>query len=275
MRIDSHQHFWRFDPNRHAWIDSSMQKIATDFLPKDLVKLLEQNQMDGCVAVQADQSEVETKFLLDLAEQNPFIKGVVGWVDLFDKNLSERLDFFSKNPKFKGIRHVIQAEKEGFMMQDSFLSGIKKLSDFKLTYDILIYPHQLEEAILFVEKNPEQSFVLDHLAKPYIKDQKIKEWASNMKQLAKHKNVYCKLSGMITEADWYHWQAKDFDNYLHETLEAFGPDRLMFGSDWPVCLLAGSYHHVVQIIELFIDKLDPIDQNKIMGENARNFYNLQ
>lgn len=274
MRIDSHQHFWQFNPVRDAWIDSSMQKIATDFLPKDLKPLLEQNQMDGCVAVQADQSEVETQFLLDLAEQNSFVKGVVGWVDLRDDKLSDRLEFFSKNPLFKGVRHVVQAEKEGFMLQDSFLRGIRQLKDFNLTYDILIYPHQLEEAIVLVEKNPDQPFVLDHLAKPYIKDQKIEEWASHIKKLAKHKNVYCKLSGMITEADWNHWQAKDFDNYLSKALEAFGPDRLMFGSDWPVCLLAGSYQHVVQIIELFLKELKPIDQNKIMGENARNFYKL-
>jgi L-fuconolactonase len=230
--------------------------------------------MDGCVAIQADQSEVETQFLLKLAEQNPFVKGVVGWVDLCADDLSERLKFFSKKPLFKGVRHILQAEKEGFMLQDSFLKGIRQLKDFNLTYDILIYPHQLEESIVLVEKNPDQLFVLDHLAKPYIKEQKIKEWASHIKKLAEHKNVYCKLSGIITEADWNHWQAKDFDNFLSEALEAFGPDRLMFGSDWPVCLLAGSYQHVVKIIELFLKELKSIDQNKIMGENASNFYKL-
>ncbi|MGB2435223.1 MAG: amidohydrolase family protein, partial [Flavobacteriaceae bacterium] len=148
MRIDSHQHFWQFDPVRDAWIDSSMQKIATDFLPKDLKPLLEKSQMEGCVAVQADQSEAETQFLLKLAEQNPFVKGVVGWVDLCTDDLSERLEFFSKNPLFKGVRHILQAEKKGFMLQDSFLRGIRQLKDFNLTYDILIYPHQLEEAIV-------------------------------------------------------------------------------------------------------------------------------
>lgn len=274
MRIDSHQHFWQFDPIRDAWIDSSMQKIARDFLPKDLKPLLEQNQIDGCVAVQADQSEVETQFLLDLAAQNPFIKGVVGWVDLRTDDLSERLEFFSKNSSFKGVRHILQAEKEGFFLQDSFLRGIRQLKDFNLTYDILIFSHQLEEAIVLVEKNPEQPFVLDHLAKPLIKDQKIEDWASHIKELAKHKNVYCKLSGLVTETDWNHWQAQDFERYLSVALEAFGPDRLMFGSDWPVCLLAGSYQHVIQIIELYIKQLKPIDQNKIMGENARNFYKL-
>ena len=159
MRIDSHQHFWQFDPVRDAWIDSSMEKIAKDFLPKDLEPLLRQNQIDGCVAVQADQSETETEFLLKLAKQNPFVKGVVGWVDLSADNLSERLDFFSKNPLFKGVRHILQAEKEGFMLQDSFLKGIRQLKSFNLTYDILIYPHQLKEAGTLVEKNPEQAFV--------------------------------------------------------------------------------------------------------------------
>ncbi|NCF31630.1 MAG: amidohydrolase family protein [Bacteroidetes bacterium] len=274
MRIDSHQHFWQFDPVRDSWIDSSMQKIAKDFLPQDLKPLLDQTQMDGCVAVQADQSETETQFLLNLAGQNPFVKGVVGWVDLRADDLYERLDFFSKNPLFKGVRHILQAEKEGFMMQESFLKGIRQLKNFNLTYDLLVFPHQLEEAIALVEKNPNQPVVLDHLAKPYIKDQKIEDWAEHIKDLAKHKNVYCKLSGMVTEADWNHWQAQDFEKYLSAALEAFGSDRLMFGSDWPVCLLAGSYEHVVQIIELFVKQLKPAERNKIMGENARNFYKL-
>lgn len=274
MRIDSHQHFWKFDPVRDSWIDSSMQKIARNFLPQDLKPLLSQSQMEGCVAVQADQSETETQFLLDLAGKNTFIKGVVGWVDLRADDLSERLDFFSKNPLFKGVRHILQAEKEGFMMQDSFLRGIRQLKDFNLTYDLLVFSHQLEEAIALVKKNPDQLFVLDHLAKPYIKDQKIEDWAKHIKVLAKHKNVYCKLSGMVTEADWNHWRAQDFEKYLSVALETFGSDRLMFGSDWPVCLLAGSYQHVVQIIELFVKKLKPVEQNKIMGENARSFYKL-
>ena len=274
MRIDSHQHFWKFDPVRHAWIDSSMQNIAKDFLPKDLKPLLESNLMDGCIAVQADQSETETEFLLKLAEENSFIKGVVGWVDLSAEDISQRLEVFSKNPLFKGVRHVLQAEKEGFMLQDPFLKGISELKNFNLTYDILIYPNQLEEARLLIEKNPDQPFVLDHLAKPYIKQQKIKNWASDIKELAKYKNVYCKLSGMVTEADWNHWQFEDFKKYLSVAFDTFGSDRLMFGSDWPVCLLAGSYEHVVKIIDLFIENLEQEEKNNIMGGNACNFYNL-
>ncbi|MEC7125306.1 MAG: amidohydrolase family protein [Bacteroidota bacterium] len=274
MRIDSHQHFWKFDPVRHAWIDSSMQNIAKDFLPEDLKPLLETNLMDGCIAVQADQSEIETQFLLRLAEENSFIKGVVGWVDLSAEDLSKRLEVFSKNPLFKGVRHVLQAEKEGFMLKDQFLRGISELKNFNLTYDILIYPNQLEEARLLIEKNPDQPFVLDHLAKPYIKQQKIKNWASDIKELAKYKNVYCKLSGMVTEADWNHWQFENFKKYLSVAFDTFGSDRLMFGSDWPVCLLAGSYEHVVKIIDLFIENLEQEEKNNIMGGNACNFYNL-
>ena len=274
MRIDSHQHFWKFNPVRHAWIDSSMQNIAKDFLPEDLKPLLETNLMDGCIAVQADQSETETEFLLRLAEENSFIKGVVGWVDLSAEDLSQRLEVFSKNTLFKGVRHVLQAEKEGFMLQDPFLRGISELKNFSLTYDILIYPNQLEEARLLIEKNPDQPFVLDHLAKPYIKQQKIKNWASDIKELAKYKNVYCKLSGMVTEADWNHWQFENFKKYLSMAFDTFGSDRLMFGSDWPVCLLAGSYEHVVKIIDLFIENLEQEEKNNIMGRNACNFYNL-
>ena len=274
MRIDSHQHFWKFDPIRDAWIDASMEKIARDFLPEDLKPLLDQSKIDGCVAVQADQSETETDFLLDLAGRYDFVKGVVGWVDLRSPQLSERLEHYCNNSFFKGVRHIVQAEKDGFMLQESFLKGIQQLKDFNLTYDILIFPHQLEEAVALVKKNPEQAFVLDHIAKPYIKDKKIDQWAKHINQLAAHQNVYCKLSGLLTEADWNHWQEEDFTAYLTVIMEAFGTDRLMYGSDWPVCLLAGSYPHVVRIVENFISSLSTDDQKKIMGQNAHHFYNL-
>ena len=274
MQIDSHQHFWHYDPVRDAWIDETMQQIARDFLPKDLEPLLQKNKIDGCVAVQADQSETETQFLLDLAKKHSFIKGVVGWVDLFDENLPERLAHFSENKLFKGVRHIVQSEQDGFMLQESFLKGIGRLKDFDLTYDILIYPHQLEEAVQMVRFFPEQKFVLDHIAKPYIKDKKIEPWSDYLRQLAAYQNVYCKMSGMITEADWHHWLLSDFEAYLSVVTEAFGTERLMFGSDWPVCLLAGSYGHVLQIVKEYIQHLSPGDQKKIMGENAIKFYKL-
>ena len=274
MRIDSHQHFWKFDPIRDAWIDASMEKIARDFLPEDLKPLLDQSKIDGCVAVQADQSETETEFLLDFAGRYDFVKGVVGWVDLRSPQLSERLEHYCNNSFFKGVRHIVQAEKDGFMLQESFLKGIQQLKDFNLTYDILIFPHQLEEAVALVKKNPEQAFVLDHIAKPYIKDKKIDQWAKHINQLAVHQNVYCKLSGLLTEADWNHWQEEDFTAYLTVIMEAFGTERMMYGSDWPLCLLAGSYPHVVRIVENFISSLSTDDQKKIMGQNAHHFYNL-
>ena len=274
MRIDSHQHFWKFDPIRDAWIDASMEKIARDFLPEDLKPLLDQSKIDGCVAVQADQSETETDFLLGFAGRYDFVKGVVGWVDLRSPQLSERLEHYCNNSFFKGVRHIVQAEKDGFMLQESFLKGIQQLKDFNLTFDILIFPHQLEEAVALVKKNPEQAFVLDHIAKPYIKDKKIDQWAKHINQLAAHQNVYCKLSGLLTEADWNHWQEEDFTAYLTVIMEAFGTDRMMYGSDWPVCLLAGSYPHVVRIVENFISSMSTNDQKKIMGQNAHHFYNL-
>ena len=274
MRIDSHQHFWRYDPVRYSWIDNSMQKIAKDFLPDELLRVLEENRMDGCVAVQAEQSEAETDFLLDIAQKNSFVKGVVGWVDLRSDHLRERLEFYSNNPFFKGVRHIVQAEKEGFMMEEAFLSGIRQLREFDLTYDILIFPRQLKEANELVARNPDQAFVLDHLAKPYIKDKKIDDWATDIKALANHGNVLCKLSGMVTEADWNHWNTEDFETYLSVVFDAFGEDRLMFGSDWPVCLLAASYPHVLRIVENFIQALSPTAQEKIMGLNAQKFYNL-
>ncbi len=274
MQIDSHQHFWHYDPVRDTWIEETMQQIARDFLPKDLEPLLQKNKIDGCIAVQADQSETETQFLLDLAQKHSFIKGVVGWVDLFDKNLPERLAHFSENKLFKGVRHIVQSEGDGFMLQESFLKGIGLLKDFDLTYDILIYPHQLKEAVQMVRFFPEQKFVLDHIAKPFIKDKKIEPWSDHIRQLAAYQNVYCKMSGMITEADWHHWLLSDFDAYLSVVTEAFGTERLIFGSDWPVCLLAGSYGHVLQIVKEYIQRLSPVDQKKIMGENAVKFYKL-
>ena len=251
-----------------------MIKIRRDFLPNDLKPILDQSGIDGCVAIQADQSVDETKFLLNLAEKNDFIKGVVGWVDLCNIDIEKQLEIFSKNKTLKGVRHVVQGESPGFMLRENFQNGISKLKDFNLTYDILIYPNQLKEAIELVKKNYDQKFVLDHLAKPYIKDKKIENWSRDILELASFKNVYCKLSGMVTEANWTKWKKEDFNNYLEVVLRAFGVDRLMFGSDWPVCLLAGTYPQILDIIERFTNKLSSDEKLKIMGENAEMFYEL-
>lgn len=274
MKIDSHQHFWKYDPIRDSWIDDSMETIRRDFFPDDLEGSLEQNGIDGCVAVQADQTEEETEFLLQLASENNFIKGVVGWVDLCASNISERLGHFSKNPYFKGVRHILQAEHNDFMLQKSFQHGIEQLKQFDLSYDILVFPNQLKNSIALVERFPEQRFVLDHLGKPNIKDGEMDNWKADIEALAKHPNVYCKLSGMVTEADWNNWKPHDIYPYIDEIINAFDTNRIMYGSDWPVCLLAGKYDEVFGIVKEYIGHLTKDEQNNILGGAATSFYKL-
>ena len=275
MKIDAHQHFWQFDPVRDSWIDDSMKILQNDFMPDDLKPLLEQTGFDGCVAVQADQSENETRFLLNLAGEFEFIKGVVGWIDLKASNLEQRLENFSQFSKLKGFRHIIQAEPDGFMVNPQFVEGVKKLHEFQFTYDILIFEHQLEECINFVKSLPEMPLVIDHLAKPDIKNRSFDEWAEQMKKLAEFPNVHVKLSGLVTETDWGNWTRKEFTPYMETCLDYFGAERLMIGSDWPVCLLGGSFDEVTGIVEEFARGLSQAEHDAIMGQTAINFYNLK
>lgn len=274
QRIDSHQHFWIFDPVRDSWIDESMQRIQRDFLPEDLFLALNKNQFEGCVAVQADQTEAQTHFLLDLAKQNDFIKGVVGWVDLLDKNISERLEFFSDEKKLKGFRHVVQGEADDFMLRPDFRNGIEALKAFDYTYDILIFHRQLPAAIDLANRFPNQAFVLDHIAKPDIKSGDIQSWKKNIAELAKTENVMCKISGMVTEANWKTWTADDLKPYLDVVFENFTPNRLLFGSDWPVCLGASEYDLLVKTLEDYMAQLPIEQQEMIWSGNAKKFYKL-
>lgn len=275
MKIDAHQHFWQFDPVRDAWItEGSMSVIRRDFLPKDLQPILQQNGINGCVAVQADQSETETHFLLNLASQNDFIKGVVGWVDLKADNLAERLDYFKQYPKLKGFRHILQGEKPEFMLDLRFTEGVRLLGKMGYTYDILVFPKHLSAVKTFLQKFDNQPFVIDHLAKPYIQKGLIKQWAKDMKAIAKHENVMCKISGIVTEADWTHWTEADFTPYLDVVFEAFGTDRIMYGSDFPVCLVAATYTQQLSIVKNYISKLSDTEGSKILGGNAIKFYKL-
>jgi L-fuconolactonase len=273
-RIDSHQHFWKYNPTRDSWITDDMQVIQKDFYPEDLAPILTENNFDGCIAIQADQSEEETNFLLDLSAQYSFIKGVVGWIDLRSELVEERLLHFSKHAKLKGIRHIVQVEKDGFMMQKEFLRGIKTLKKFNLSYDILIKEHQLKETVGFVNQFPDQKFVIDHIAKPNITKNDRTFWEKNMRALATFPNVLCKLSGMVTEADWKNWKYTDFTPYLDIVFSSFGADRVMYGSDWPVCLVAGSYKEQLGIIEQYIALFPNSEKQLVMGENAIRFYNL-
>jgi L-fuconolactonase len=274
MKIDAHQHFWQYSPTRDAWISDEMSVLRRDFMPSDLAPILQKNGIGGCIAVQADQSETETKFLLDLAEKNNFIKGVVGWIDLKATNLEDSLDFFSKNKKLKGFRHILQGEKPEFMLQPDFMAGVKVLGKRDFTYDILVFPKHLTAVKQFLRKLDTQHFVLDHLAKPYIKRGLIQQWKKDIHSIAKHDNVYCKISGMVTEANWKTWKPADFEPYLEVVLEAFGPMRIMYGSDWPVCLLAADYTKQLTVVETFIAKLTLAKQKQIMGRNAHDFYKL-
>ncbi|WP_433831633.1 amidohydrolase family protein [Flavobacterium anhuiense] len=273
-RIDSHQHFWKFDPVRDSWIDETMQNIQKDFLPEDLQPILKQNQFEGCVAVQASQSEEETHFLLDLASKNDFIKGVVGWIDLRNENIEERLQFFSNQKKLKGFRHVVQGEPDDFMFGAEFRRGIQALKAFDYTYDILIFERQLPAAINLVQDFPNQRFVIDHIAKPDIKSGSIDSWKKGIEEIAKYDNVWCKISGMVTEADWKNWKPEDLKPYLDVIFENFSIDKLMYGSDWPVLNVASDYNEVVKTLEDYITEFSIEDQNKIWFENANSFYNL-
>lgn len=275
QKIDAHQHFWVFDPVRDSWITDEMSAIQKNFLPQELKYVLHENGMDGCVAVQADQTEEQNSFLLGLTEGNDFIKGVVGWVDLRAETIEERLEYYSHTKLMKGFRHVLQGEtNRALMLESDFTRGISLLSKYNFTYDILIFPDQLKYAEKLVRQFPNQKFVLDHIAKPYIKDGKIDAWAAEIDLLARQDNIWCKVSGMVTEADWHNWTKDTFKQYLDVVFNAFGPNKLMFGSDWPVCLVAGEYAQVKAILSDYCAALSPSEQNAIFGENAINFYNL-
>ncbi|HKJ32329.1 MAG TPA: amidohydrolase family protein [Balneolales bacterium] len=276
IKIDAHQHYWSYDPVNYNWINDDMKILKRDFLPDDLSPILKENNFDGSVAVQARPSAEENTFLLNLADHHEIIKGVVGWVDLQAENVEKQLEELAKHPKLCGIRHLVQDEPDDqFLLRKDFKRGISYLKKYDLTYDILIFPRHLPAAIEFVQDFPEQKFVLDHIAKPYIKDHKIDNWAKGLMALAKHPKVFCKLSGMVTEAVWNQWTESDFKPYLDVVFEAFGSDRLMIGSDWPVCTLSGEYDEVIKIVDNYIESnVSGREREKILGQNAVQFYGL-
>ncbi len=273
--IDAHQHFWIFDPIRDRWINDSMKKIRRNFLPKDLQPLLQKNGVQGCVVVQSDQTEIENLFQLTNALQNDFIKGVVGWVDLQSKNIEEKLAHYRYYAKMKGFRHMLQGEQNrALMLKKKFMNGIGFLEKYNFTYDILIFPDQLKYAQKLAATFPHQKFVIDHVAKPYIKDKKLNGWEQDIKAIAQLPNVYCKISGMVTEADWVQWKPTDFIPYLDVVVEAFGTRRIMYGSDWPVCLLAASYQKMKTIVDAYFEPFTNSEKKNFYGTNAVRFYNL-
>lgn len=274
MRIDAHQHFWTYSREDHSWIDESMASIRRDFLPGDLKPLLESNGFLGSVVVQVRQTLEETRWLLKLAESNPFILGVVGWADLRSPGLRSTLEAFGGNAKLVGIRHIAQSEPDEFLLQPDFLRGISQLEEFNLAYDILIYTRHLPIAAEFVSRFPRQRFVLDHLAKPPIRSAEIELWERGLREVASFSNVFAKLSGLVTEADWHGWKPEDFQPYLDVAFECFGPGRLMMGSDWPVCTVAASYQHTVNLINDYLRRFTAEDREAVLGGNAATFWRL-
>lgn len=277
MRLDAHQHFWAYDPGEYAWISEAMPQIKRDFLPPDLEPLLAEQSIDACIAVQARQHLEETDFLLRLARQYSSIRGVVGWIDLQSENVEQQVAIYANEPLLKGIRHIVQDEPdERFLLRNTFLRGVNVLKESGLTYDILIYEKHLPVAVQFAEKAGEMPLVLDHIGKPqHIANGPSKAWLQGIKALAELPHVYCKLSGLVTEADWSSWRPDDFRPFLDHVFECFGTDRLMFGSDWPVCLLAApDYARVYDIISAFMSGLPAEDQAKVFGLNAARFYCL-
>jgi L-fuconolactonase len=275
MRIDAHQHFWHYDPAKHIWMNEHMSFLKTDYLPSDLAPILTNCDLDGCIAVQANQAEVENEFLLGLSDQYDIIKGIVGWVDLRADNLEERLTHYQSFKKIKGFRHVIHDEPAlDFMLQPSFINGVSKLKAFNYTYDILIFAAHLPNTLEFIKALPDQAFVIDHIAKPTIKTGDIDAWAKQLKLVAEYKNVMCKISGMVTEADWSGWKKEDFTKYLDVVVEVFGVDRIMYGSDWPVCTLAASYEQQYHIVKDYFSTFSPTEQDLFFGGNATKFYKI-
>jgi len=275
MRLDSHQHFWNYQLPRHEWIDEEMAAIRRDFTPADLKPILDKSGIDGCISVEANQDPTETAFLLDIAAKNDWVKGVVGWVDLRAADIEEKIAAYAGREKLKGFRHVVQAEPDPyFLLQKNFLRGIAAVGKAGYTYDILIFPHQLVSALELVKQFPNQKFVIDHIAKPYIKDGYFTGWAAAMSAFEDFDNVWCKVSGMVTEADYENWTEDQLRPYIDHALEVFGTDKIMFGSDWPVLRVAADYAAVADTFERAIAGYSESEQAGMMGGNCAEFYGV-
>jgi len=275
MRIDSHQHFWKYNPAHQVWMTDEMAVLRRDYLPAELQPLLPAIEFDGTIAVQARQMVEETEWLLKLSDKHDFIKGVVGWVDLRSPRLREQLEMYAKHPKLVGVRHVVHDEPDDhFTLRPEFRRGLAQLREFGLTYDLLLFPKHLPVAVQLVTEFPDQPFVLDHIAKPAIREGLVSPWREDLKRLAEFPNVYCKLSGLVTEAKWQQWRPEDFHRYLDVVIAAFGAERVMIGSDWPVCTLSGDYRSTMRIVMDYAQQFSPQVRDDILGGNCARFYGL-
>ena len=275
MRLDAHQHFWHYHPQQHVWMTDQMAVLRRDYLPTELAPLLQSLQFDGTIAVQARQMLEETEWLLQLSEQHDFIQGVVGWVDLRAPHVGEQLERYARHPRLVGVRHVVHDEPDDqFMLRPEFCRGLALLREFDLTYDLLLFPRHLPVALELVREFPRQPFVLDHIAKPAIRDGQLAPWDRDLRELARCGNVCCKLSGLVTEARWKQWQPEDFHRYLDVVVEAFGTGRIMIGSDWPVCTLSGDYAAVLGIVMDYLQQFPALVRDEVLGGNCARFYGI-
>jgi L-fuconolactonase len=274
MRVDAHQHFWQYDPAAYGWIDDGMPALKRDFMPEDLKPEMDRAGVDRSIAVQARQTLDETRWLLALADAHPFIAGVVGWVDLLSPEVDAQLESIASHPKLIGVRHVVQAEPDGFLGSDAFRRGVARLDRYGLTYDILVHARQLPDVLGFVRAFPNQRFVLDHLAKPDVKGAGLAAWRPHFAELAAFPLVWCKLSGLVTEADWAAWTPEQLWPYIETALECFGPERLMVGSDWPVCTLASPYGRAMAVVEDALGGCSSRERASVMGGTAQHLWNL-
>ncbi|MEN1785521.1 MAG: amidohydrolase family protein [Bacteroidota bacterium] len=274
--IDAHHHLWHYNPERYKWIDGTMGVLQQHYLPQQLQSVYEKNNVVGSVAVQANQSEQETKYLVAQAKEFSFIKGIVGWVDMLSEDFEKSLEQFQEFPIIKGFRHILQQEPKGFMLQQKFVDAISTMGSKGYVYDILVKHTQLVDVMGLVAQIPEEyPLVLDHIAKPNIKNRTFDQWERYMAKLSERPNIYVKLSGMVTEADWKSWKYRHLKPYMEKTLELFGANRVMFGSDWPVCLLAAEYEEVLGTVTQFVQSLTADERKQIMAETATEAYSLK
>lgn len=275
IRIDSHQHFWSYKPENYAWISSEMGALQRDYTPADLEPLLRQANIDGTVAVEARGHLEETEQLLAIAERTPFVRGVVGWLPLTEPGVEQLLEGYAARPKLRGLRHWLGASEDlGYMFEPALQRGVARLAATGLSFDLMLWPPQLASAPAFVDRHPNQIFILDHFAKPYIRAGQLEPWRSQLRELARRPNVYCKVSGLATEADWQAWQPEQLSPYLDAALEAFTPQRLLFGSDWPVCTLATGYLRWAETIASWAAGLSGVERDRILGGTALEVYRL-
>jgi len=276
MRLDAHQHFWEYNPAHQVWMTEQMTVLRRAYLPDELWPLLESVGFDGTIEVQARQMLEETEWLLKLSDAHDFIKGIVGWVDLRSPNVREQLEKYSKHPRLVGVRHVVHDEPDdNFMLRPDFRRGLAQLAEYGLTYDLLLFPRHLPVAVKLVREFPRQPFVLDHIAKPPIREGLVSPWREDLCRLAEFPNVFCKLSGLATEAQWQEWRAEDFHCYLDIVVAAFGASRLMVGSDWPVCTLSGDYVSTLRIVTDYVQRFAPDLRDDILGRTCARFYRLE